>query len=74
MGRSACARHLIGQASVAHIMVWPEQPHGLAVFDLLEDHLVAAHRPSPHPVERPPRSPASRKNWQPDVPSTRTIS
>ncbi len=53
-------RDLIGETCVPQIPVRSGQPYGFAVLDLLENHLVAAHRPSPHPVEQPPRSPARR--------------
>src|SRR5271166_3321275 len=66
--------HLIGEARVAAVAIRPAQPHGLAVHDLLEDHLVAGHRDSPQPPARPARSPASRKKPELDPPSTRTIS
>ena len=67
------AGNLVGQAGVAPIAVGPEQPLRLAVLDLVEDDLVAAHPLSPQP-RAAARSPARRKNRDPDAPSTRTIS
>ena len=51
-GRSAgrLARDVVRQARPAAVAVGPEQPHRLAVLDLVEDDLVAAH-----PLEPPPR-------------------